>query len=82
MAHLPGKFVWFEHQSNDISAARAFYEKLFGWNGEVMKMAGTDPYVIIHNGNDGIGGYAQARAGAPTQWLSYLSVQDLSLIHI
>jgi predicted enzyme related to lactoylglutathione lyase len=77
MAHLPGKFVWFEHLSNDIPAARAFYEKLFGWNTEVMTMQGTDPYAMIHNGNDGIGGYANARPGAPTQWMSYLSVPDV-----
>jgi len=76
MAHLPGKFVWFEHQSNDTTAARAFYGKLFGWNAEVMKV-GTDPYVLIHNGNEGIGGYAQVRPGAPAQWLSYLSVDDV-----
>ena len=77
MAHLPGKFVWFEHQSNDTGAARAFYSTLFGWNAEVMAMAGNDPYVMIHNGNEGIGGYTQARPGAPTQWLSYLSVADV-----
>jgi predicted enzyme related to lactoylglutathione lyase len=77
MAHLPGKFVWFEHLSNDIAAARAFYEKLFGWNTEMMAMSGSAPYAVIHNGDAAIGGYAQARAGAPTQWMSYLSVQDV-----
>ena len=77
MAHLPGKFVWFEHVSNDIAAARAFYEKLFDWNSEAMAMQGTDPYVMIHNGEPAIGGYAKARPGAPTRWMSYLSVQDV-----
>ena len=50
MSYTPGRFVWFEHLSNDIPKARAFYEKLFGWNAETMPMAGTDPYVMIHNG--------------------------------
>jgi predicted enzyme related to lactoylglutathione lyase len=77
MAHLPGKFVWFEHLSNDIPAARAFYEKLFGWNTEMMAMSSGDPYPVIHNGESGIGGYAQAAAGAPSQWMSYLSVSDV-----
>ena len=77
MAHLPGKFVWFEHLSNDVPAARAFYEKLFGWNTEMMAMPGGSPYAMIHNGDSGIGGYAPARAGAPTQWMSYLSVPDV-----
>ena len=77
MAHLPGKFVWFEHLSNDIPAARAFYEKLFGWNTERVAMPGGPSYAMIHNGASPIGGYASARAGAPTQWMSYLSVPDV-----
>ena len=77
MAHLPGKFVWFEHLSNDIAAARAFYEKLFGWNTETMAMPGGASYAMIHNGASPIGGYASARPGAATQWMSYLSVPDV-----
>jgi predicted enzyme related to lactoylglutathione lyase len=77
MAHLPGKFVWFEHLSNDIAAARAFYEKLLGWNTESMAMPGGTSYAMIHNGESPIGGYASARPGAPAQWMSYLSVADV-----
>lgn len=77
MAYLPGKFVWYEHLSNDIPKARAFYEPLFGWNTEMMAMPGSDPYPVIHNGDHGIGGYAQAPAGSPPQWMSYLSVSDV-----
>ena len=32
---------------------------------------------MIHNGDNGIGGYRQAPAGTPTRWLSYLSVADV-----
>jgi len=77
MSYSPGRFVWFEHLSSDIPKARAFYEKLFGWNTENMAMSSGDPYPVIHNGETGIGGYAQARAGAPSQWMSYLSVSDV-----
>ncbi len=77
MSHTPGRFVWFEHLSNDIPKARAFYEKLFGWNTESMSMSSGAPYPVIHNGETGIGGYAQAPAGAPSQWMSYLSVSDV-----
>jgi predicted enzyme related to lactoylglutathione lyase len=77
MSYSPGRFVWFEHLSNDIPKARAFYEKLFGWNTENMAMSSGDPYPVIHNGETGIGGYAQAPAGAPAQWMSYLSVSDV-----
>ena len=77
MSHLPGKFVWFEHVSNDIAKARAFYEPLFGWHTEAMPMGGGDPYHVILNGGTGIGGYSKAPAGAPNSWLSYLSVADV-----
>ncbi|MDQ6640830.1 MAG: VOC family protein [Pseudomonadota bacterium] len=77
MSYTPGRFVWFEHLSNDIPKARGFYEKLFGWNTEMMAMSSGDPYPVIHNGEAGIGGYAQAPAGAPPQWMSYLSVSDV-----
>ena len=40
-------------------------------------MPGSDPYPIIHNGDNGIGGYATTQAGAPSRWLSYLSVRDV-----
>jgi hypothetical protein len=77
MSYTPGRFVWFEHRSNDIPKARAFYEKLFDWNTEMMAIPGSDSYPVIHNGDNGIGGYAQAPAGTPTRWLSYLSVSDV-----
>jgi len=77
MSYTPGRFVWYEHCSSDIAKARAFYEKLFGWNTELMAMPGSDPYPVIHNGDNGIGGYRQAPAGTPTRWLSYLSVADV-----
>jgi len=53
MSHLHGKFVWFEHLSNDIPKARAFYEALLGWHTESMPM-GDQPYHMIQNGTDGI----------------------------
>ena len=54
MSYTPGRFVWFEHSSNDIAKARAFYEKLFDWNTEMMAIPGSDPYPVIHNGDNGI----------------------------
>jgi predicted enzyme related to lactoylglutathione lyase len=77
MSYTPGRFVWFEHLSNEIPKAREFYEKLFGWNTELMAMPSGNPYAMIHNGEAAIGGYAQAPAGSPSQWMSYLSVSDV-----
>jgi predicted enzyme related to lactoylglutathione lyase len=80
MSYLPGKFVWFEHMSNDIAKARKFYEPLFAWHTESMPM-GEQRYTMILNGNEGIGGYTQAPAGVHNHWLSYLSVPDVDAAH-
>jgi uncharacterized protein len=80
MSHLPGKFVWFEHLSNDTATARKFYEPLFGWHTEMMAMGDTR-YPMILNGGAGIGGYGAASAGARNAWRSYLSVSDVDAAH-
>jgi len=80
MSHLPGKFVWFEHASNDIAKARAFYEPLFGWHTESMAM-GKQRYQMILNRQVGIGGYSTAPAGTPSRWMCYLSVPDVDATH-
>lgn len=80
MSVLQGKFVWFEHLSNDIPAARRFYEQLFGWHTETMPM-GAQSYSMILNGADGIAGYSKAPRGVPSNWLSYVSVADVDATH-
>ena len=62
MSYLPGKFVWFEHVSNDTAKAKAFYSALCGWTVSPMPM-GDQPYDIIMNGADGIGGLRTAEPG-------------------
>lgn len=79
MSYLPGKFTWFEHVSNDLTKARAFYEPLFDWHVEAMPM-GEKTYHLIHSsgeGNPGIGGFRTAAPGASSHWHSYLSVLDV-----
>ena len=76
MSYLPGKFVWFEHMSNDVAKARAFYSALCGWTVQPMPM-GEQPYDIIMNGASGIGGFRAAEPGVPSHWASYLSVPDV-----
>ena len=77
MSYLPGKFVWFEHVSNDSAKARAFYGELCGWTVEAMPM-GEQTYHTIKNGKDrAIGGYRTAEPGMPSHWSSYLSVPDV-----
>jgi predicted enzyme related to lactoylglutathione lyase len=81
MSRLQGKFVWFEHLSGDTARARKFYDALFGWHTELTPMGGTEPYPLIMNGNQGIGGFRTAPPGAPSLWMSYLSVADVNASH-
>ena len=80
MSHLPGKFVWFEHMSSDVSKARKFYEPLFGWHTESMPM-GDQRYSMILNGNEGVGGYSESPPGVPNHWIGYVSVPDVDQTH-
>ena len=81
MSHVHGKFVWFEHMSPDTTKARKFYDSLLGWHTEMTPMGGTEPYPLIMNGSDGIGGFRTAPPGASTMWMSYLSVADVDATH-
>ncbi len=81
MSHVHGKFVWFEHMSSDTGKARKFYDSLLGWHTELTPMGGPEPYPLIMNGSEGIGGFRTAPPGAPAMWMSYLSVADVDAAH-
>ncbi len=76
MTHLPGKFMWFEHFSDDVPKARAFYSALFGWVTDPVPM-GSESYPLIQNGESGIGGFRAAPPDSRNMWMSYLSVADV-----
>lgn len=78
MPYLPGKFIWFEHASSTPEVAERFYCALFGWKVVPMPMGGPEPYRMIMNGEQGLGGFNPAAAGAGrSAWMSYLSVPDV-----
>jgi predicted enzyme related to lactoylglutathione lyase len=80
LPHLPGKFVWLEHASPDVPAARRFYEALLGWHVEAMPV-GDQTYSMILCGADGIGGFRTSEPGQRAGWISYLSVTDVDAVH-
>jgi uncharacterized protein len=84
MSYLSGKFVWFEHVSNDVAKSKKFYEGLVGWSIADVPM-GAQPYTLIMNGGNGpehgIGGFRAAAPGMASHWLSYLSVADVDKSH-
>lgn len=79
--YLPGKFVWFELLTQDIDKAMHFHDDLFGWRSSRVPMGDGEPYPMIHNGEQAIGGYRQGPPGVKSHWVSYLSVPDVDAAH-
>ncbi|HEX6838352.1 MAG TPA: VOC family protein, partial [Polyangia bacterium] len=74
---LPGKFVWFEHESHDKRRAQAFYAELFGWKMQPFTM-GPGSYDMIYAGDTMIGGWAELKdKDAPARWMACVSVEDV-----
>src|SRR5262245_33709717 len=73
----PGKFVWFEHVSNDPKKAQSFYSEVIGW--KVLPWG--DSYEMIQAGetpDSMVGGYASPKkANERAHWRSYVSVKDV-----
>jgi len=78
--YFPGKFVWHDLMTNDVTAVKKFYGELFGW-----KYIGTDDpkakYTTITQNGRPIGGIVFVEnledGSNPSQWMSYISVEDV-----
>jgi len=74
---LPGKFVWFDLYTTDMTSASNFYDALFDWDFE--RTNDTNPRIktVFHRGK-AIGNMI-GRESEPgnSQWLSYMSVEDV-----
>lgn len=84
-----GRFVWYDLMTTDPDGAEDFYTKVTGWGtapweGSPEDTAG-EPYVMWTAGGEPVGGRArlpeEAMAqGAPTHWLSYITVPDVGAV--
>ncbi|MFQ5582862.1 MAG: VOC family protein [Calditrichia bacterium] len=73
----PGKFVWHDLLTQNVSAAKKFYGGLFGWEFEAID---DTLYTLIKLNGNAIGGivYSDLKKDVnESQWLSYLSVADV-----
>ncbi len=74
-----GRFVWHELMTRDVSAAKAFYSKLVGWNAQPW--AGDPTYTIClasPGPTAGIFGItADFPAEMPAHWVSYIGTRDV-----
>ena len=71
-------FVHLELATTDTPKAKAFYTQLFNWKLEDMPMPGMT-YTMVHPG-DGPGGgmMNQMMPGAPSAWMPYVSVDNVT----
>jgi uncharacterized protein len=76
-AHAPGSFCWIELATTDVSAARAFYTGLFGWEIHEMPIGENDVYTIFRKEGRDVGAMHGHTAGAPPNWLSYIAVDNV-----
>lgn len=74
--HSPGKFVWNDLLTDNVSSAKDFYGQLFGWTFET-----SGNYTVIKNNGRSIAGIAHIKGDAnnpsASRWLSTLSVEDI-----
>src|SRR5262249_15603442 len=79
---LPGKFVWFEHVSNNPKNVQDFYAEMLGWKVKPFQM-GNVSYEMILTGDTWdsmIGGYATAQSDhEPSRWIGTVSVEDVGI---
>jgi predicted enzyme related to lactoylglutathione lyase len=69
------RFVWHDLMSTDLEGSKKFYGELFGWQ---VKKDEQGPYnLILAEGKD-IGGMMKLeRAGIPSHWVGYISVDNI-----
>lgn len=74
-----GSFCWNELYTRDISAARDFYSKVFGWETEETEMPGGT-YTLFKVDGRSIAGGLDMRAmvpdHVPPHWLTYFAVKN------
>jgi predicted enzyme related to lactoylglutathione lyase len=79
--HHPGKVIWADLVTSDISGAKQFYGKLFGWTFNDVHTGNSDYSVALLDGSP-VGGLFQRtmRPGEQRQpaWLTFISVRDVA----
>jgi len=85
MAHIDhhpnGSFCWIELATSDQSAAKKFYNSLFGWDPNDMPMGPGEFYTIFRlEGRDAAAGYTlrpeQVAQHVPPNWILYIQVDN------
>ena len=80
--YTPGTFCWVELATSDTGAAARFYTALFGWDTEDNDIPGGGVYTMFKLNGQNVCACnpqqeAEAAAGVPPHWNSYVSVEDV-----
>lgn len=78
----PGEFCWFELNTTEPEAAKAFYGRLFGWTFRDEAAPDGSAHSIAFLGDKPVGGLhrmgePQRAAGVPPHWMPYAKVADV-----
>ena len=81
-AYTPGTFCYVELATSDNEGAKKFYSTLFGWDIEDSEIPGGGVYSMYKLGGRTVCASnpqqeAEASAGVPPHWNSYVSVEDV-----
>jgi predicted enzyme related to lactoylglutathione lyase len=80
-AYTPGTFSWADLSTSDQPAAKIFYSELFGWEATDMPVGDGVVYSMMSIGDKPVAAIspqpqAQAEAGVPPMWNSYITVES------
>jgi uncharacterized protein len=83
--YAPGTFCWVDLATIDPTGAKAFYTGLFGWEAEDVPAGEAGTYTLLRSSGDEVCGLYELDAerrdmGAPPQWFSHVSVEDVDAI--
>jgi predicted enzyme related to lactoylglutathione lyase len=81
---LEGRFVWYDHMTTDVEAAKEFYSSVTGWGLQDWD-GGDSPYVMWTAEETPIGGVMELPAelrdrGVPPHWMAHVAVGDLDAV--
>jgi predicted enzyme related to lactoylglutathione lyase len=76
---MANPFVHVELNTQDVAKAKSFYQSLFNWALNDVDMVGGMIYTLINVGEGTGGGMMQhPMPGAPSMWLPYVLVDDIT----
>ena len=78
-----GSFIWYELMTDDVSAAKRFYDSVVGWDIDPNTVAPGVNYRMIKRSDGGMAGGVlelddkMREGGARPVWLGYLNTDDV-----